>query len=165
MHVHFTLTPLMFHTFSLFLVHPIAIWKKLHNFWCCTYLTDIDSNIKEWPLPKHRIGHFEFTNSCGLRYEAEEFRRCINEQLIECATVSHEESLRIARIQDEIRRQIGMRFDVDDADDNWFRVLSRYMSEPLTQWVILCVCASRRHNQLILPWLKALKTGREWVKA
>jgi dihydrodiol dehydrogenase / D-xylose 1-dehydrogenase (NADP) len=76
-------------------------------------LNDIDSNIKEWPLPKATLGKFEFINSAGLSYEAEEFRRCINEGLLECPAVTHEESLRIARIQDEVRRQIGMRFDVD----------------------------------------------------
>lgn len=49
-----------------------------------------------------------------MRYEAEEYRRCINNNLMECSLVTHEESLRIARIQDEVRRQIGMQFDVDD---------------------------------------------------
>jgi dihydrodiol dehydrogenase / D-xylose 1-dehydrogenase (NADP) len=79
-------------------------------------LNDIDENIKEWPLPKPmNAGNnkFEFINSAGLRYEAEDFRRCINEGLLECPTVTHNESLTIARIQDEIRRQLGMRFDVD----------------------------------------------------
>lgn len=62
-------------------------------FWCCTYLTDIDQNIKEWPLPKHTKGDFFFKNSTGLRYEAEEMRRCINEGLLESPDVTHEDSL------------------------------------------------------------------------
>ncbi|CRK86429.1 CLUMA_CG000053, isoform A [Clunio marinus] len=76
---------------------------KLHNFWCCTHLTDIDTNVKEWPLPKPKIGEFIFTNSAGLRYEAEEIRNCINNGLLECPIVSHDESLLIAHIEDEIR--------------------------------------------------------------
>lgn len=85
-------------------------------FWCCTYLTDIDSNLKEWPLPKHKIGNFFFTNSAGLRYEADEMRRLLTspEGLLECPIVTHDESLIIARIEDEIRRQIGVKFPQDD---------------------------------------------------
>lgn len=85
----------------------------MHSFWCSTYLTDIDANLKEWPLPKPKDGSFFFHNSAGLRYEAEEIRRCINEGLTECSVVTHEESLIIARIQDEIRRQIGVKFPED----------------------------------------------------
>lgn len=66
-------------------------------FWCCTYLTDIDQNIKEWPLPKHKKGDFFFKNSTGLRYEAEEMRRCINEGLLESPDVTHEDSLIIGK--------------------------------------------------------------------
>lgn len=88
--------------------------QQLHSFWCPTYLTDIDGNMKEWKLPKNRLGKFEFHNSAGLRYEAEEIRKCINAGLVECNVVSHEESLIIARIQDEIRRQIGVKFSQDE---------------------------------------------------
>jgi dihydrodiol dehydrogenase / D-xylose 1-dehydrogenase (NADP) len=69
--------------------------------------------MKEWKLPKQRLGKFNFHNSAGLRYEAEYMRKCINEGLLECDVVTHEESLIIARIQDEIRRQIGVTFSVD----------------------------------------------------
>jgi len=77
-------------------------------------LTDIDENLKEWPLPKARIGKFVYHNSAGLRYQAIEMRRCIDAGLLECPVVTHEESLRIARIEDEIRRQIGVKFPQDE---------------------------------------------------
>jgi dihydrodiol dehydrogenase / D-xylose 1-dehydrogenase (NADP) len=77
-------------------------------------LTDIDTNMKEWPLPKPKRGSFNFHNSAGLRYEAEEMRRCIKAGLLECSVVTHEESLIIARIQDEVRRQLGVKFPEDD---------------------------------------------------
>ncbi|XP_058449113.1 trans-1,2-dihydrobenzene-1,2-diol dehydrogenase-like [Malaya genurostris] len=84
----------------------------LHDFWCSTELTDIDGSRKEFPLPKARH-YFNFPNSCGLRYEAEETRQCINAGKLESVSVPHSESLRIARIQDEIRRQIGVKFPED----------------------------------------------------
>lgn len=87
---------------------------KLPSFWCPTNLTDIDGNAKEWELPKQKLGEFEFRNSCGLRYEAEEMRKCINQGLLECEVVTQQESLLIARIQDEIRRQIGAKFSEDE---------------------------------------------------
>lgn len=77
-------------------------------------MTDIDGTAKEWELPKQKLGEFEFRNSCGLRYEAEEMRKCINEGLLECEVVTQQESLLIARIQDEIRRQIGATFSEDE---------------------------------------------------
>jgi dihydrodiol dehydrogenase / D-xylose 1-dehydrogenase (NADP) len=86
---------------------------QLETFWCPTSLIDIDGQIKEWPLPEQKLGKFEYRNSCGLRYEAEEMRQCIEKGLFECEVVSREESLLIARIQDKIRRQIGAKFNED----------------------------------------------------
>lgn len=83
-------------------------------FWCPTTLTDIDGKLKEWSLPQPRIGSFKYLNSCGLRYEAEEARRCIKLGLLECPAVPHKESLLIARIQDEIRKQIGYELPEDN---------------------------------------------------
>ncbi|XP_055638312.1 trans-1,2-dihydrobenzene-1,2-diol dehydrogenase-like [Toxorhynchites rutilus septentrionalis] len=84
----------------------------LHDFWCPVSLTDIDGSKKEFTLPK--APHtFNYQNSCGLRFEAEETRRCINAGLLESAVVPHSESTLIARIQDEIRRQIGVQFPED----------------------------------------------------
>lgn len=77
-------------------------------------MTDIDQNMKEWKLPEPKISKFEFLNSAGLRYEAEEIRRCFNEGLTECPVVTQQESLIIARIEDEVRRQIGVKFAEDD---------------------------------------------------
>ncbi|XP_055541749.1 trans-1,2-dihydrobenzene-1,2-diol dehydrogenase-like [Wyeomyia smithii] len=84
----------------------------LHDFWCATALTDIDGSRKEFPLP--RAHHdFNFPNSCGLRFEAEEVRQCIAGGKLQSASVPHSESLTIARIQDEIRKQIGVQFPED----------------------------------------------------
>ncbi|XP_055595256.1 trans-1,2-dihydrobenzene-1,2-diol dehydrogenase-like [Uranotaenia lowii] len=84
----------------------------LHDFWCPVSLTDIDGSHKEFPLPPAPHS-FNFPNSCGLRFEAEETRRCIREGRLESETVPHGESLLIARIQDQIRQQIGVQFPED----------------------------------------------------
>lgn len=75
-------------------------------------LIDIDGQVKTWPLPEAKFS-FNFTNSCGLRYEADEVRKCIRDGKTESDVISHNESLTIAGIQDEIRRQIGVVFSED----------------------------------------------------
>lgn len=75
-------------------------------------LIDIDGHKKTWPLPegKHK---YNFMNSSGLRYEAEEVRKCIQSGLVQSSIVSHNESLIIANIEDEIRKQIGVVYPAD----------------------------------------------------
>lgn len=73
----------------------------------------MDGTKKLWPLPSTKH-HFNYPNSCGLRYEADEARKCIQAGKIESEHVTHNDSLAIARIQDEIRKQIGVKFPEDD---------------------------------------------------
>lgn len=61
---------------------------------------------------------FIYRNSIGLRYEPEEVRKCIQAGKIESEKISHNESLVIIRIADEIRRQIGVKYSVD-SEWNW----------------------------------------------
>lgn len=73
----------------------------------------MDGTEKTWPLPEARFD-FNFINSCGLRYEADEVRKCIREGKKWSDLVTHNDSLLIARIEDEIRRQIGVKFTEDN---------------------------------------------------
>lgn len=66
-----------------------------------------------WPLPNAKY-EFNYINGCGLIYEAEEVRKCIREGKKESENVSHNESLLIARIEDEIRKQIGVKYPQDE---------------------------------------------------
>uniref|UniRef100_A0AAG5DEV5 Trans-1,2-dihydrobenzene-1,2-diol dehydrogenase n=1 Tax=Anopheles atroparvus TaxID=41427 RepID=A0AAG5DEV5_ANOAO len=84
----------------------------LHDFWSPLKLTDTDSTVREDTLPPARHP-FNFNNSCGLRYEAEEVRQCIQAGRMQSESVSHADSLLIAHIQDEIRKQIGVEFPED----------------------------------------------------
>lgn len=73
----------------------------------------MDGSERTWPLPEAKHA-FNYTNSCGLRYEAEEVLKCIRARKTESNAVSHNESLLFLRIADEIRRQIGVKFPQDD---------------------------------------------------
>jgi len=83
------------------------------SFWCPISIIDVDGTEKTWPLPEAKY-KFNFNNSCGLRYEAEEVRKCIREGKTESELVPHSESLIIAQIEDSIRQQIGFKFPEDD---------------------------------------------------
>lgn len=75
-------------------------------------MIDVDGKEKKWPLPEPALPAF-YPNSTGFRYEADAVRRTIRAGKIECETVSHSDSLTIANIQDEIRRQIGVTYPAD----------------------------------------------------
>lgn len=82
-------------------------------FWNPTAITDVDGSEKSWPFPtaKH---DFNFPNGCGMRYEADEVRKCIRAGKKESDYVTHSDSLLIARLMDEIRKQIGVKYAQDD---------------------------------------------------
>uniref|UniRef100_A0A182JXB9 Trans-1,2-dihydrobenzene-1,2-diol dehydrogenase n=1 Tax=Anopheles christyi TaxID=43041 RepID=A0A182JXB9_9DIPT len=89
----------------------------LHDFWCPLLLTDVNGKERVDTLPNARHP-FNFTNSCGLRYEAEEVRQCIVAGRLQSINVTHADSLLIAHIQDEIRKQVGVIFPEDDQFDS-----------------------------------------------
>lgn len=89
------------------------MFLQIPMFWCPTSIIDVDGTEKTWPLPEAKY-EFKYMNSAGLRYEAEEARKCIRDGKKQSDNVSHNESLVIARIQDEIRKQIGVKYSADD---------------------------------------------------
>lgn len=86
---------------------------RVPDFWCPTAVTAIDGSEKTWTLPvgKHE---FNFKNSAGLSFEAEEVRRCVRAGLTQSDSVTHNNSLVIARIEDSIRKQIGVVYEADE---------------------------------------------------
>lgn len=78
-----------------------------------TSLIDVDGSEKSWPLPKEQH-EFTYINSCGLRYEADQVRKCIRAGQKENEFVKHEDSLIFARVEDEIRKQLGVRYPADE---------------------------------------------------
>ncbi|XP_058806940.1 trans-1,2-dihydrobenzene-1,2-diol dehydrogenase-like isoform X2 [Phymastichus coffea] len=85
---------------------------RLPQFWCPTRIELPGGSVEEVPLPapRHKLN---FVNSTGLRYEAMEARECIRRGLLESPKVTHAHSLLIAEIEDELRRQLGVVYDVD----------------------------------------------------
>lgn len=81
----------------------------INQIFCSTSIIDVDGNEKSWPLPSAKYD-FYYPNSCGLKYEAEAIRETIRAGKKENENIPHEESLIIARIQDEIRKQIGVKY-------------------------------------------------------
>lgn len=87
---------------------------RVPDFWCPTRVVAADGTEKSWaPLPEGRH-EFNFKNSAGLSFEADEVRRRIQAGELQSPSVSHAESVQIARIEDEIRRQIGVRYAADE---------------------------------------------------
>lgn len=76
-------------------------------------MIDVDGTEKTWPLPQANFA-FNFVNGAGMRYEVEEIGKCIRAGKKESEHVTHNESLLIARIEDEIRKQIGVKYPEDD---------------------------------------------------
>ncbi|XP_055381797.1 trans-1,2-dihydrobenzene-1,2-diol dehydrogenase [Condylostylus longicornis] len=82
----------------------------LKNYWCCDSIVGPDGKIKEFPLPEGKFP-FNHFNSCGLRYEAEEVRNCLEKGLKESPLYTWKNSLEMIAIEDEIRRQLGVFYD------------------------------------------------------
>ncbi|KPI94996.1 Trans-1,2-dihydrobenzene-1,2-diol dehydrogenase [Papilio xuthus] len=78
-------------------------------------LIHVDGTAEKIPLHTSSIP-YNFENSAGLVYEAMEVARCIKLGLKESPRMSHQESLLLAKLEDEIRKQVGVHFDVDDQE-------------------------------------------------
>ncbi|XP_012533545.1 trans-1,2-dihydrobenzene-1,2-diol dehydrogenase-like [Monomorium pharaonis] len=85
---------------------------KVPQFWCPPKV-ELPNNTVTMPLPKlkHEVN---FINSAGLSYEAAEARDCILKGLIESPKVTHETSLLLAKLEDELRRQLNVKYVEDD---------------------------------------------------
>ena len=80
-------------------------------FYCSEELV-MPEKTHKFPLPKARY-EFNYPNSSGLRYEIEHVRECLKKNLKESPVVKHEESLMVAEILEDIRKQAGVAYDQD----------------------------------------------------
>ena len=67
----------------------------------------------EFLLPETSRYPFNFLNSAGLGYEAQHVRECLLKGLKESPAVSHTETLTIAELMEEVRKQVGVVYDQD----------------------------------------------------
>lgn len=79
--------------------------------WCPTSLV-VNGKETQYPLPEPYLP-LNFINSTGMRYEAEEVRQCLLKGLKESSVMSHADSLLLAEVEDEIRRQVGVVYSQD----------------------------------------------------
>lgn len=92
----------------------IFLFFQIPFFWSPFSIIDVDGTKKDFPpIPRAKC-EFIFKRCEGLRYGPDEIRKCIRSGKNECENVPLSDSLIIARIEDEIRRQIGVRFPEDD---------------------------------------------------
>lgn len=79
--------------------------------WCPTSLI-VNGKETQYPLPEPYLP-INFPNSTGMRYEAEEVRQCLLKGLKESPGMSHGDSLLLAELEDEARRQVGVVYSQD----------------------------------------------------
>ncbi|CAG9839802.1 unnamed protein product [Diabrotica balteata] len=84
---------------------------KMPTFWCPTTL-DVNGVVLEFPLIKNE-GEFNYLNSAGLAYEAEEARQCIMKNKIESPKITHDNTLELAQLMDKLRAELGVVFPAD----------------------------------------------------
>lgn len=90
---------------------------QVPTFYAPSSIIDIDGTEKSWPIKSTNRPakcDYIFSKTPGFIYEAEEVRKCIRTGKIESELVSHSESALIAHIQDEMRKQIGVKYPEDD---------------------------------------------------
>lgn len=81
------------------------------HMWCPTSLI-VNGKETEYPVPEPYLP-INFFFSTGMRYEAEEVRQCLLKGLKESAIMSHADSILLAEMEDEIRRQLGVVYPQD----------------------------------------------------
>ncbi|XP_026863776.2 trans-1,2-dihydrobenzene-1,2-diol dehydrogenase [Electrophorus electricus] len=81
------------------------------HMWCPTSLI-VNGKETQYPVPEPYLP-LNFVNSTGMRYEAEEVRQCLLQDLKESSRMSHAHSALLAEIMDEARRQVGVVYTQD----------------------------------------------------
>ncbi|XP_035719143.1 trans-1,2-dihydrobenzene-1,2-diol dehydrogenase-like [Vespa mandarinia] len=84
---------------------------RVPNFWCPpkVYLPSGTVHVS-LPEVKHEMN---FINSAGLSYEVAAVRTCLQKGMIEHPKMSHNTSILIAKLEDELRKQIGVIYPED----------------------------------------------------
>jgi len=84
------------------------------RFWCPTELvTPTTNGVQQFELPQTEKT-FNYANSVGLSYQAQEVRRCIQAGLLESPLMTLDESLVVAEIMESIRKQVGVVYPQDE---------------------------------------------------
>jgi len=82
------------------------------RFWCPTELETVSKGKLTFELPKTERS-FNYANSVGLLYEGDEVRKCLKEGLTESPLMPLDETVVIAEIMEDIRKQVGVVYPQD----------------------------------------------------
>jgi len=82
--------------------------------WTATELVLPDGEKKTFPLPSGAKHDFNFLNSANFAHEAEHVGQCIAAGKTESNLLSLDETLTIAKIMEQARKQIGVLYPQDD---------------------------------------------------
>lgn len=80
--------------------------------WCAESV-EVNGTRHDFPMPP-TVLQCNFTNSSGLRYEAQEVRRCLKAGLRQSPSLPLETSILLATVEDELRKQVGVVYNVDN---------------------------------------------------
>src|SRR5699024_4789285 len=83
---------------------------QLESFFHCCQRVTVNGQSHDFSRAEGP-GQYHFGGSSGLKYEAHEVRRVILAGRTESEVMPHRDSVMIARISDEIRRQLGVHFE------------------------------------------------------
>ena len=86
---------------------------RLHDPFLCPTRLETSDDVREFPLPSPPLP-IVFLNGTGMRYEAEEVRRCLQEKRRESLIMPHKETVLVAEIMEEIMKQIGVVYFSDN---------------------------------------------------
>lgn len=82
--------------------------------WTATELVHPDGTKRTFPLPQGSKHQFNFLNSANFAHEAEHVGECIRSGKTESDLLSLDETLTIAKIMEEARKQIGVVYPQDE---------------------------------------------------
>ncbi|XP_043670921.1 trans-1,2-dihydrobenzene-1,2-diol dehydrogenase-like [Vespula pensylvanica] len=84
---------------------------RVPNFWCPPKV-HLPSGLVHVSLPEVKQ-EMNFINSAGLSYQAAAVRTCLQNGMTEHPKMSHNTSILIAKLEDELRKQIGVVYPED----------------------------------------------------
>ena len=80
-------------------------------FWCSQRL-ETPQGPFDYQYPTAKIP-FNYTNSSGLRFEAQHVRECLQKGLTESPVMSLDETLLLAELMEDVRKQVGVDYPQD----------------------------------------------------
>ena len=86
---------------------------ELHPYVWCPTVIKVNGKEQSFPIPGHNAKDYNYPNSGGFQYQAQSVRECLLVGKTENPSMTHEDSLNVMKIIDEVKQQIGLKYDAD----------------------------------------------------